>query len=764
MNPRRNLRRRWLSAILAAFTILVAAGGAQAQNFISAALNTETGVLEIQFDSTVDVSTLEPMQIHIRETGATSGGFRLNNGVDDTGNVDTPTLLFGLNNNHLRTVREDLTAPQLQFDAATFSDTSGRVFPPVSDPNPPRRLYLTVTGTAPTVTFISAAQPDGALGIGDEVVVTVTFSQPVKVTGVPPDVPQVALDTGNAGGNGAAMYMAGTRGASLTFTYAVRDGDSTTSLDYTTVNALMLNGGTIQSTDDVDATLTLPEPGGSISDHATQHIELAPAALSNNANLMSLSVSNADGGGPISLTPDFDAAVTAYAAAVDDSVTSVTVTPTLADTTAGTTAGFILLMGGLTVTSPVDLTPGGTVITVRVTAEDGVTKDYVITITITRFPADAFVTTWSVDADETVTIPTTGGGYIFSVDWGDGSSNTGLTNNASHTYTVAGDYDISITGTFPQISFFEGSASCDSLQTIVQWGTTQWRSMHHAFRGCENLNIGANAGNPDLSDVTTMLMMFRGATSLNQDISGWDVSTVETMSHMFRGATSFNQDLGAWDVGAVEHAVMMFSGAPLSRENYDALLVGWSGQTVQPNVVFGAGEPGNMGRKAMYCAELARVALTEKRWRIRDDELGSDCDFVAERPTVTGMSAIQDAKYGIGAQVPIVATFSAEVTVDFAGDPTDIPQLELETGADDGVAEYMSGSGGDALTFIYTVVEGHEALPLDSVGSDSLKPKNYGAIRRKNIPGRGRQADLTLPVTALDCPGSGALACSNVLI
>ena len=224
--------------------------------------------------------------------------------------------------------------------------------------------------------------------------------------------------------------------------------------------------------------------------------------------------------------------MTAYAAAVEDSVTRVTVTPTLADTTAGTTAGFILLVGDTKVTSPVDLTPGDTVITVRVTAEDGVTKDYVITITITRFPADAFVTTWRVAAGETVTIPTTGGGYNFSVDWGDVSSNTGLTNNASHTYTVAGDYDISITGTFPQISFFEGSASCDSLQTIVQWGTTQWRSMHHAFRGCENLNIGANAGNPDLSGGpgamgVTMFGMFRDATALNQDISGWDVGTVK---------------------------------------------------------------------------------------------------------------------------------------------------------------------------------------------------------------------------------------------
>ena len=60
----------------------------------------------------------------------------------------------------------------------------------------------------------------------------------------------------------------------------------------------------------------------------------------------------------------------------------------------------------------------------------------------------------------------------------------------------------------------------------------------------------------------TMFGMFRDATALNQDISGWDVGTVQVMSHMFRGATSFNQNLGAWDVTGVTNAVMMFSPCP----------------------------------------------------------------------------------------------------------------------------------------------------------------------------------------------------------
>src|SRR5690606_28212129 len=43
-------------------------------------------------------------------------------------------------------------------------------------------------------------------------------------------------------------------------------------------------------------------------------------------------------------------------------------------------------------------------------------------------PTDHFITTWeTTTANESITIPTTGGGYNYTVDWGDGGTDSGLT-------------------------------------------------------------------------------------------------------------------------------------------------------------------------------------------------------------------------------------------------------------------------------------------------------------------------------------------------
>jgi surface protein len=56
--------------------------------------------------------------------------------------------------------------------------------------------------------------------------------------------------------------------------------------------------------------------------------------------------------------------------------------------------------------------------------------------------------------------------------------------------------------------------------------------------------------------------MFRGATSFNQNISGWNVSNVTvSMQSIFEGATSFNQNLSAWNVSNVTNMRSMFAGA-----------------------------------------------------------------------------------------------------------------------------------------------------------------------------------------------------------
>ena len=196
------------------------------------------------------------------------------------------------------------------------------------------------------------------------------------------------------------------------------------------------------------------------------------------------------------------------------------------------------------------------------------TASYTLTIDY----GNAFVTTWEVAAGSLgITIPTNGDfTYSYTVDWGDGTDTTTHTGDASHTYTAAGIYTVSIAGTFPSI-YFNYSGDRRKINTIKQWGDNPWKSMNLAFYGCENLTIEATAGNPDLSNVTDMSLMFAGADAFNQALGGWDVSNVTDMSFMFAFATAFNQVLSGWDVSNVTNMSAMFYFATA----FNQALGGW---------------------------------------------------------------------------------------------------------------------------------------------------------------------------------------------
>ncbi len=170
-----------------------------------------------------------------------------------------------------------------------------------------------------------------------------------------------------------------------------------------------------------------------------------------------------------------------------------------------------------------------------------------------------FITTWqTTTANETITIATLSNTYNYTIDWGDGTVATNQTTEATHSYTVAGKHTIKISGVYPQIVI--PTSEREKLLEVTQWGTIKWESMEDAFRGCSNLKLNTT-DIPDLSLVTNMGGMFSGATSFNQDISGWDVSNVTNMGEMFERATSFNQEISAWNVSKVVSMAGMFLGA-----------------------------------------------------------------------------------------------------------------------------------------------------------------------------------------------------------
>jgi hypothetical protein len=106
----------------------------------------------------------------------------------------------------------------------------------------------TVTGVSTT------ASANSRYHLGDSLPITVTFSEPVTVTGTP----QLTL---NAGSGAAAVYSGGSGTSTLTFTYTVAAGQTSSDLDYTSTTALGLNGGSIQDGAGNAGTLTLPAPG-----------------------------------------------------------------------------------------------------------------------------------------------------------------------------------------------------------------------------------------------------------------------------------------------------------------------------------------------------------------------------------------------------------------------------------------------------------------------------------------------------------------------
>ena len=213
-----------------------------------------------------------------------------------------------------------------------------------------------------------------------------------------------------------------------------------------------------------------------------------------------------------------------------------------------------------------------------------------------------FITKWKTDNfgltnDNQIQIPVSPFGiYDYTVEWGDGTSNSNVRGAITHTYASPGVYEVKISGYFPATGFFEspitGYFSADELDrekilTVEQWGDLRWGNLNGAFIGCTKLDVVANDA-PNLSNIEQLASTFSQCKSLkgtaafniwdvsnikrfdntfrvcekfDQDISSWDMSNAENITGMFNFATSFNQDISSWDVSNVVFMGNVFNNA-----------------------------------------------------------------------------------------------------------------------------------------------------------------------------------------------------------
>ena len=178
---------------------------------------------------------------------------------------------------------------------------------------------------------------------------------------------------------------------------------------------------------------------------------------------------------------------------------------------------------------------------------------------------DSFVTVWrTTSANETIEIPSTSDSLRYTVDWGDGTTESNVSDKRkTHRYTDPGDYIVVISGNFDRINnrqYDTHGNNAQKLVSIEQWGNIRWTSMISAFQNARNMAYNAEDA-PDLSGVRFLNGMFSGAHSFNGNISNWDVSNVVSMNGMFLGARSFNQSINSWDVSSVQGMSNTFNDA-----------------------------------------------------------------------------------------------------------------------------------------------------------------------------------------------------------
>ncbi len=132
-----------------------------------------------------------------------------------------------------------------------------------------------LTGTAdvtpPNLSSVTSTATNGKYDVGAVIPITVKFSEAVNVTGKP----ELTLNSG-----GKAIYASGLGTDSLTFNYKVGAGEGSADLDYASISALSLAGGTIRNLANNNANLTLPTPKETNSLGKAKDIQIIPGFYS----------------------------------------------------------------------------------------------------------------------------------------------------------------------------------------------------------------------------------------------------------------------------------------------------------------------------------------------------------------------------------------------------------------------------------------------------------------------------------------------------
>ncbi|WP_159064845.1 Ig-like domain-containing protein [Thaumasiovibrio subtropicus] len=570
----------------------------------------------------------------------------------------------------------------------TVTDSAGNVSSALSIAS------FTVDTSTPSVTSVSSTTADGAYKAGDIIAVTVTFNESVNVSGSP----LLTLETGTT--DQQVAYSSGTGSAVLVFNYTVQTGDESSDLDYAATTALSLNGGSITDAAGNAASLTLAAPNTANSLGANK-------ALVIDTQAPSLAVVTAVTSPSTDNTPDFQFST--------DEI------------------GTVVLSGSCgTLTSTAITSTGNQTLTLTQTDNttalvDGRYSDCTLAVTDAAGNSSASlnIATFTVDTTEprvtAVSSTTADGAY-----------------KAGDVIVVTIDMDevVNITGT-PQLILETGDT--DRIIDYVSGSGTSTLTFNYTVQAGDNSD--------DLSYVASNSFTLNSGTVT--DLAG-NVATLTLPSPSATDSLSANKAIVV-DTMAPTLSVVSAVGSPTSDSspNYvfntsemGTLAVGGRCGTTTSTSISVIGDQTVTLTQADNSTALTDGAYSDCTVTLTDaagnaSEALSIATFVVDTaaPTITEVtSSSNDGTYVAGDVIPVMVSFTESVVV------SGTPQIGLETGTVDQLADYDSGSATTTLTFSYTVQAGDNSADLAYIATDSLI-RNSGTITDE----AGNVAILTLP-------------------
>lgn len=702
--------------------------------------------IEIVFSEVVNVSGTPQITL---EAGAADAVVSYSSGSG----TDTLTFNYTVSAGEMNSDLDYVGTTSLSLNGGTIGDGANTALLSLSLPGLPGSIsdnqQINIDTSGPSVTQVTASKLDGTYSVSETIDILVEWSESVIVTGFP----ILTLETGAT--DATVSYFAGSGSNILTFRYTVTANEQSADLDYQSTSALTLSGGTIKNVSTADANLTLPTPGivGSISDNQAIVIDAVVPLVSQVSTLKANgSYSN---GESIDILVEFDEAV------------NVLGTPQ------------ITLETGLT-DAVVNYSSG--------TGTNILTFSYLVTATDSSLDLD-YQTTGSLAL---------GGGSIKDI----AGNNADLLLVAPGALgSISDDKAIIIDNTSPSVTSVQATNAdggygvgaplsieviFDEVVSVVgvpkitlEMGVTDRDAFYSSGDGTDTLtftyNVVAGDTTNDLDYTSTFALALNGGAI--DDIAGNSAS----LGLVAPGAVNSISDDQAIVIDTTAPVLgqvltLKANGTYGNSEVIDIIIEYSEAVTVTgtPKLIL---ETGVLDQQVSYSSGSGTNLLTFS-YTVASGNASSDLDYVSTSalnlnggtikdagsndapillaipgavnsisddkaividgtaPMVTEVRSTKlDGGYSLAEVIDILVVFDEVVYVSGS------PELELETGAVDKPAVYLSGSASDTLTFRYIVAAGDITTDLDYKGTTSLI-LNGGSIG-DSVP---NAADLTLAV------------------